>query len=427
MRRAFIPAVAAVAALVPFTVAAPAHAETTTDNQAVRPVDLSRARAREQAAEQTGPEFYQPPLDLPSEPGAIVRSEPMDFYLDPVQLIKIDAEATRVMYSTTDSAGRRVAATGTVLVSNKPWTGEGPRPVIGYAPGTQGLGDDCAPSKSLAVGQQYEGPIMTSLLEQGYALAVPDYEGLGTPGVHTYMDRAATGQATLDAVRAAMNLGVAGIDPSNPVALVGYSQGGGATAAASELAGSYAPELDIIGASMGAPPGDLFELDSLDGGLYVGFMLFALAGIDAAYDLGVEQDLSDAGREAMEQASDMCTTEAIATFAFTDSRTWTKNGETLVELMRSQRYRDAVEAQKLGGHAPDFPVFVQQGLADDIIPYSVGRGVAERFCDDGGTVLFHTLVTPTHIGGYIEAAPNISIFTAARVRGDLPLSSCWRL
>ena len=412
-----------------------AHAEPGTEtqqaasveNQAVQPGDATRATALQAAADETGGEFYQPPGSLPDGPGQIVRSEPMEFYLDPVKLIEVDAAATRVMYTTTNSAGERIASTGTVLVSNKPWRGDGPRPLIGYAPGTQGLGDDCAPSKSLALGQQYEGPVMTTLLEQGYALAVPDYEGLGTPGLHTYMDRVATGNATLDAMRAAQNLGAEGIDAENPVALVGYSQGGGATAAASELAGEYAPELDIVGASMGAPPADLMELESLDGGNYIGFMLFALAGQNAAFDLGVEDDLNESGRRAMEQVADMCTTEAIAAFAGTHSSSWTKTGETLAELMQRDGYREAIEAQRLGTQAPDFPVFVQQGLTDDVIPFHVGRGLAEDYCDRGGTVLFHTLLTPTHIGGYIEAAPHISTFTAARLRGDQPLNSCWRL
>ncbi|WHF21740.1 lipase family protein [Kocuria rhizophila] len=45
----------------------------------------------------------------------------------------------------------------------------------------------------------------------------------------------------LDAVRAAQRLGVKGMDATTPVAAVGCSQGGGATASAVEMAPQYAP------------------------------------------------------------------------------------------------------------------------------------------------------------------------------------------
>lgn len=87
-----------------------------------------------------------------------------------------------------------------------------------------------------------------------------DYEGLGTPSMHTYVGRVAEGQAVLDTARAAMRLPGSSLDPHGPVAFWGYSQGGGATASAAELASSYAPELHIVSTYAGAPPADLKEL-----------------------------------------------------------------------------------------------------------------------------------------------------------------------
>ena len=61
---------------------------------------------------------------------------------------------------------------------------------------------------------------------------MPDYEGLGTAGVHTYMDRVSQGRATLDVIRAAQRLDGTGLSAGSPVGIMGYSQGGGAAAAA---------------------------------------------------------------------------------------------------------------------------------------------------------------------------------------------------
>jgi pimeloyl-ACP methyl ester carboxylesterase len=106
-------------------------------------------------------------------------------------------------------------------------------------------------------GLEYESLFIKGLIERGYAVALTDYQGLGTAGVHTYMNRVAQGRAVLDAVRAAQRLSGSGLSSLNPVGLVGYSQGGGASAAAAELAASYAPELKVKGAVAGAVPADL--------------------------------------------------------------------------------------------------------------------------------------------------------------------------
>jgi Secretory lipase len=115
-------------------------------------------------------------------------------------------------------------------------------------------------------------------------LVVTDYEGLGTPGVHTYANRLAQGQALLDAARAAQRLPGTSLDPHGPVALWGYSQGGGASASAVELAPGYAPELDVVGAYVGAPPADLAQaMPYADGSLLVGLIGYAINGFIAAY------------------------------------------------------------------------------------------------------------------------------------------------
>ncbi|MGH3359499.1 MAG: lipase family protein, partial [Nocardioidaceae bacterium] len=232
------------------------------------------------AAEQVAPaasiaatdDFYDTPATLPDGDGDVIRDEPSTFYLDPAKLIEADAHVRRVMYKSTDAHGDPIAVTGTVLVPEHDWIGDGERPLIGYAAGTQGLGDQCAPSRQLAAGSEYEGAFLEGLLTRGYAVALTDYEALGTEGVHTYMARASQGHAVLDAVRAARNLGLDGVPADGPVALSGYSQGGGASAAAAELAADYAPDLGVDAAYAGAVPADLPAVGrNLDGGLYAAF------------------------------------------------------------------------------------------------------------------------------------------------------------
>jgi hypothetical protein len=84
----------------------------------------------------------------------------------------------------------------------------------------------------------YEELFVATMVARGFAIAMTDYEGLGTAPMHTYVNRLAEGQAVLDAARAAMRLPGTPLDPHGPVAFWRYSQGGGAVTSAAELASS---------------------------------------------------------------------------------------------------------------------------------------------------------------------------------------------
>lgn len=72
------------------------------------------------------------------------------------------------MYHSRSTAGADIAVTGTVLTPTSAWTGAGPRPVVGFAVGTQGPGPQCAPSKQLSAGSEYEdAPISQALHKAG--------------------------------------------------------------------------------------------------------------------------------------------------------------------------------------------------------------------------------------------------------------------
>ncbi|MBP2454761.1 hypothetical protein JOF57_004674 [Mycolicibacterium lutetiense] len=104
-------------------------------------------------------EFYLPPDPLPAGvPGDVIRTEPSRLVLEPSgQLGAIMATGTRIMHRSTDSRGNPIAVTGTYFEPYNDWTGKGPRPLIVYAPGTQGQGNQCAPSRQFNQGIHYSG------------------------------------------------------------------------------------------------------------------------------------------------------------------------------------------------------------------------------------------------------------------------------
>ncbi|SEC56396.1 Secretory lipase [Nocardioides exalbidus] len=373
------------------------------------------------------PAFYEAPATLPAANGAVIRSEKMSFLLDPLDATSLVRDANRVLYRTTNRTGKAIAVSGTVLVPRSPWIGVGSRPVIGYAPGTQGMADRCAPSRQFSEGIEYEGIGIEGLLLRGYAVAMPDYEGLGTAGVHTYMDRVSQGRATLDVVRAAQRLPGTGLTTNSPVGIMGYSQGGGAAAAAAELASSYAPDLKVRGAVVGAVPADLQKVAStLDGGLYSAFAFFALRGLAASYDLDLSPYLNARGRATSDQVEQDCVFDLLD-HAFVKSSTLSADGQPMSALMAQEPFRSIVEQQRIGTIKPAFPVLVTHSTLDDVIPFSVGKQMARSWCGKGGNIYFSPNVAPLHVGGIVPQTAEALPWFEARFAGIPQISNCWLL
>ena len=378
-------------------------------------------------AEEELPAFYRAPASLPPANGDLVRSEPMRFTLDPAGGARIALTTTRVLYRSTDRTGDPHAVSGTVLVPKTPWIGPGRRPVIGYAAGTQGIGDTCAPSRQLSEGFEYESLFMAGMLARGWAVAMTDYEGLGTAGMHTYMDRESQGRAVLDAVRAAQRLPGSGLSSSNPVGLYGYSQGGAAAASAAELASSYAPDLKVRGTVAGAAPADLTQLPgAIDDSLFSEFSWYAIIGLTASYGIDMGPYLNDAGREMYAEMADNCVFDLFGS-AFTSSADYTADGASLADLIEREPFRTMIDDQRIGRRTPSAPVLITHSRLDDVVPFAVGEQLVRDWCARGAKVRFSPNVTPLHVGGMLNNATEVYAFLEARFLSLPAASSCGRV
>ena len=351
-------------------------------------------------------DIYTPPSPLPDgESGDIVKSEEAEYD---------GAESTRVMYLSKDAHDKTIPVTGTVLVPDKPWDGPGDRPVVGYGPFTAGMGDKCAPSKNIA-GEMDSGMpfdvqkfMMKPLLDKGFAIAQTDYEGLGTPGDHTYVNKFAQGHALLDMVRAAQRLEGTGLPQDGPVGLAGYSQGGGASADAAELHPDYAPELDLKGVYSGAPPSDLSVLaDTLDGEYAAGFLGFSLVSLDSAYpQLGIVDELAnEEGKKVFAEAKEACVGDALLKFPFKQTKDLTKDGKPVAEYVTEEPFKSVLAKLKKGNAELDAPAFVQHAPNDDIVDYGQGKQMAKDWCAKGNDVEFQDLPSPLPPLSHAYSAP----------------------
>ncbi|MQY26422.1 lipase family protein [Nocardia aurantia] len=359
-------------------------------------------------------EFYTPPAQFATEPGSVIKTEPMPVFVAPPGIGPWPLSAQKVMYTSRTQDDVPVAVSGTYIEATSPWQGTGPRPTIVIAPGTVGQGRQCAPSLAFATGlyAQITPPSISANQEALSALAwnalgarvfVTDYIGLGTPGVHTYVNRVEEAHAVLDAARAADAL--SGTGPDTPLALWGYSQGGGATAAAAELQPSYAPELALKGVWAGAPVADLAAvLGQVDGNLIGGVIGYALNGFLARYpDLRPELDkrITPAAQGLLHELQGECIGDVILEHPFERTSNLTLDHRPMLdELHEVPAALEILNDQRVGTRTPTAPVLITSGINDDTVPYGQARQLATEWCGSGATVTFRTNHLPPILPGF---------------------------
>ncbi|MEV7136997.1 lipase family protein [Streptomyces tauricus] len=398
----------------------------------------------------TIPAFYDPPTTLPAANGTIVRSEPLPLALSLPSLHgPLPGTATRLMYKSTDSNGKPVAVTGAYIEPTARWKGGGPRPLVALAPGTLGQGDQCAASMGLehplsfngeTVSVGYEDLSIYRLLAKGAAVVVTDYAGLGaTDRLHTYVDRVDEAHAVLDAVRAARSLGGASVTTASPVGLFGYSQGGGATAAAAELQSSYAPDVTLAGTYAGAPPADLAEVTkAIDGSELAGALGWSLNGFlqsDPELKPIAEAHLNAAGKAALADLSTMCVGDALFGYGYAKSTRWTTDGRSISDIIAATpELKTYLDGQRIGRLKPSGPVRLATGVSDNLVPHGQSRDLAVDWCRKGADVTYKPVVLPNvgsallnHFAPLLTDQGDAIDWLTDRLSGERAPSNCWSL
>ncbi len=126
-------------------------------------------------------------------------------------------------------------------------------PIVVWAHGTTGVADQCAPSRNKITDSTLD--LISKLLNAGYVVVAPDYEGLGDPGgqAHPFLNLKSEGYSITDAVVAARNW--LGKKASKQWLTVGHSQGGQAALGAAQYAARA--NIDYKGTVAVAPASNL--------------------------------------------------------------------------------------------------------------------------------------------------------------------------
>jgi pimeloyl-ACP methyl ester carboxylesterase len=356
-----------------------------------------------------GDAVYTPPSPLPvQQPGDIIWAQASPG--------PSGSTGYTVLYVSTTVDDTPIAVSGVIIVpgADAPAAPPEGRTVLTWAHGTTGLGDACAPSKQYPSGQVAEEALAQVAVGRGFVYAATDYQGLGPPGPHPYVVGLSEGHNVLDIARAAERLQGSGATATSNVLVWGHSQGGGAAAFAAELAPTYAPDLDVVGAMVGAPATDFPAIATYDDGLpYFGFSFMAAAGFKAAYpQLSYDAILNESGKQAVASIAEACSDQILKDFAGEHASEY-----EIASPQDAPGWKEAFAANEPGQRKTPVPIFIYQGDKDQIIPVAVSAQLLAKYCALGVTAERKTYPNTDHTSVIPAALGDILAFANDRLAG----------
>jgi pimeloyl-ACP methyl ester carboxylesterase len=271
------------------------------------------------------------------------------------------ATATQLLYRTQDEQKHPSQTVTTVIKPSGVSRG-----VVAYLSFYDGLGDKCDPSYTLrgdTVNQ--EAGIIGQLVESGYTVTIPDFEG-------ETLDWAAgheSGWSTLDAIRATeRSLGLPA--STTPVGLMGYSGGSIAGEWAAELAPSYAEDLHLVGTAIGGVPVNLRHVvEYVDGDTdayrngWFGVIPAATVSLGRANGKDFAPYLSVVGKEIADHVSDLCIEDFADEYPDKHLADLVNNG---VKFLDEPDVAAILDSSIMGeGRIPQEPMLIVQGRSKD--------------------------------------------------------------
>ncbi len=331
-----------------------------------------------------------------------------------------------ITYVSEDATGQPVLVSGTVAIPRGD-APEGGWPVVSWAHGTTGVGDACAPSADTVGGPAHSyvsraGAMLDRWVADGNVVVQTDYEGLGTPGGHPYMNGESARNSVVDIVRAARELD-AGVGSRWTV--IGHSQGGHAALYTAAGGPDRAPELELQAAVVLAPGSRTSDVAGYfaSGGPGIeqalSFLPVLLLGAEAADpSLSADAMLTDSARPLLTAARTGCMDDVREVAATVP----------VVNLFAPDadmsRLGEYYATQELESLAPVVPTLVVQGTADVLVSRAATDRVTEALCGNGAALTYSVYDGADHRGVLEESFSEAKAFVDKARTGDVPTPTC---
>ncbi len=314
--------------------------------------------------------FYVAPAELPAEPGAVVRSEPLGYDVD-------GGEGYRIIYTSQNAAGDTVAVSGMVFVPDAAAPPDG-RKVLAYAHGTVGTDPACAPSRATSAKQLASSAWLDPALQQGWVVTMTDYLGLGVPGPSSYLIGDQEARDVVNSVRATQNF--EGAQASSDWVVYGSSQGGNSALWAADLADDLAPELNLQAVMASVPAAEIGATVAAQWPTAAAWALSPaiLSSWPTQYpDEDFEAILTEEAKSSLDELSKKCIIDQAIDGLIRD-----KLGE---QFFTSDPTKDPAWARGIRDQTPPMPdpalpMLLLQGTADEVVLPGSNATLQENWC-----------------------------------------------
>ncbi|GAB44161.1 hypothetical protein GOTRE_060_00690 [Gordonia terrae NBRC 100016] len=349
-----------------------------------------------------GPSWAAPAEGAPAVQQVIPRIIDIESVTDRTIALPQADSTLRVRYTSTSVRGVPTVMSGTLLTpSTPPPPGGWPLAVWNHM--TVGAADVCAPSAAHAghpeLPRMVSGDaIVSRLLDAGFVVARPDFEGIGSPGPHPYLIGRSLARSTID-----MALAAADHDAriGRDVVVAGHSEGAVAALSAAGRPSSEWGHLRLRGVSALAPPTRVADL--LDGASNIPVAgpaidelmgLAALIGSGAAaadpgFDALMENGgLSARARALRPQVETRCYADLTAPDSFgglaPTQLLGPRGDEMKRELLEVLRANDVARLR----FPPGLPVRIDSGTVDTVSPQPLVSGLVDTYRRAGVSVTY---------------------------------------
>ena len=317
--------------------------------------------------------------------------------------IRNDIKAFRLTYTTTNSDGKAITASGALIV---PLVANAV-PLLSMQHGTI-TSDSDAPSNFESSSEAYTyGSVFAS---QGYIVAAPDYIGYGASKdlPHTYEQREGLATASLDMLRAAREfLSNQSIAWDNRLFIAGYSEGGFATMSLQKkLEEETGNEFNLVASSCGAgaydKPAFMKQIinEQTTGVDYINRLyVWVLLTYDRIY--GLNRPMSYYFKEPY--ASQITKEGKDVSINVSLNTTFTDSFKKAVNEGTDKAFLAAVQDNDVHDWKPRTPTRLYHGTADEIVAFLNSQNAYDAMLKRGSTsVVLKPMPLATHGTGIIE-------------------------
>jgi pimeloyl-ACP methyl ester carboxylesterase len=359
--------------------------------------------------------FYDPPSDLPHQPGALLRSEPLKDVILPA-----GTRGWRILYATTVDDSTPATAVATVFAPTDLSTG--PRPVVTWGHATTGLLQKCMPSL-LSVPTKGV-PERDRMVMAGWVVVATDYSFAEKGGPHPYLIGEGEARATLDSVRAAQQMSELSLDKR--MVVWGYSQGGHAALWTGILGPRYAPDLKILGIVAIAPAANIKNILAMNVAMDKRFGPYLALSYSRFYpDITFEQALRPEALDAARQIVNLCDFVPPEDLERIEALAATFDGPALATS--SNKALQARLEQNTADGLIKAPVVIAQGLSDIVVPPSATDAYVDERCAAGQGLEYWTFAGRDHLTIIQPGTPLRKLlirWTTARFANEPQASGC---